>query len=82
MIVTEQLHTYVPLNNIYQLSATITTQLHRVVHSIVSVPLLDIEFHKFNWRIIETTIQLTQSDLYRVRGGAGECLSEVWRIVE
>ena len=42
--------------------------------------LLDIELHKLNWRFI--TIQMTQSGLYGVRGGAGELFSEVWRIVE
>ena len=82
MIVTEQLHTYSKLQSlIYQLSATITTQLHRVLHFIVSVFLLDIEFHELNWSVFPT-FQSTQSGLYRVRGGAGECLSEVWRIFE
>ena len=43
--------------------------------------LLDIEFHELHWRIF-TSLPSTQSGLYRVRGGAGELLSEVWRIVE
>ena len=58
------------------MSATITTQLYRVVQFVVLVSLFDIEFHELNWRIIRS-IQSTQSGLYRVRRGSGECLSEV-----
>ena len=55
--------------------------IHRIVHFVVLVSLFYIEFNELNWYIFPPSPS-TQSDLYRVRGEAGECLSEVWRIVE